>query len=403
MASSTKTIMSISEAPLSRSSAVTRTTSMTGKIFGSAVLLSGIETVTNALGQLPYLDPTWAPMALKIFIFSQVFAVLGPWFMKSPVIAQRIHAFVVLALLITWPLQVHDPSLLPVGYTPWIWWAIALSAISAGLSTSRFFSALYFAGVPIMWFFLRQLPIGGSATVLHSAQDAIYAFLVSCCVSIILVYFRGEASLTDAANQAAAEAEVHRAEIDAIEQERARVDALIHDKVLTALLMAANGTSQERVPEVRRLAADAIEALVTDEAGAQASGDTTVYALFGALLDKFKPESSGFKVTESGASDLLISAEVASALSEATIQAAANSLQHAGSNANHAIHLKGYAKGVKIVIVDDGRGFRPARVPKNRLGLRLSIIDRVEAVGGRVFIDSKPGKGATIILEWSSK
>jgi signal transduction histidine kinase len=34
------------------------------------------------------------------------------------------------------------------------------------------------------------------------------------------------------------------------------------------------------------------------------------------------------------------------------------------------------------------------------LGLRLSIIERVESVGGKVFIDTKPGGGTSIVMEW---
>jgi signal transduction histidine kinase len=84
------------------------------------------------------------------------------------------------------------------------------------------------------------------------------------------------------------------------------------------------------------------------------------------------------------------------------LQAIANSQQHAGDRASRSLVLKGHKAGIKIVIKDDGRGFRMSRVPKNRLGIRLSIIERVELAGGRVFIDSRPGDGANIILEWGA-
>jgi signal transduction histidine kinase len=57
--------------------------------------------------------------------------------------------------------------------------------------------------------------------------------------------------------------------------------------------------------------------------------------------------------------------------------------------------------GVKIVIKDNGKGFRVSRVPKNRLGLKLSIFSRIQAVGGKAFVDSKLGVGTNIVLEWS--
>jgi signal transduction histidine kinase len=43
-----------------------------------------------------------------------------------------------------------------------------------------------------------------------------------------------------------------------------------------------------------------------------------------------------------------------------------------------------------------------SRVPKNRLGIRVSIIERVELAGGHVFIDSRPAEGTNIILEWGA-
>jgi signal transduction histidine kinase len=65
--------------------------------------------------------------------------------------------------------------------------------------------------------------------------------------------------------------------------------------------------------------------------------------------------------------------------------------------------LKGTRRGIKILVIDNGRGFRVARIPKNRLGVRLSIIGRVESVGGEVHIDSKIGVGTTIVIEWGKQ
>jgi signal transduction histidine kinase len=84
------------------------------------------------------------------------------------------------------------------------------------------------------------------------------------------------------------------------------------------------------------------------------------------------------------------------------LQALANAFNHAGQGATIQVFLKGSADGLKIVVKDNGRGFRPSRVPKNRIGLRLSIVGRVQAVGGKVFIDSKIGIGTNVIIEWSA-
>jgi signal transduction histidine kinase len=54
-------------------------------------------------------------------------------------------------------------------------------------------------------------------------------------------------------------------------------------------------------------------------------------------------------------------------------------------------------------VKDNGKGFRPSRIPKNRLGLKLSIIGRMKSVDGRVFIDSKIGVGTNVVIEWGAK
>jgi len=108
-------------------------------------------------------------------------------------------------------------------------------------------------------------------------------------------------------------------------------------------------------------------------------------------------------VDSTGASARLISSEVASALADATAQALTNSLQHAPGASERLLRLKISERQIKIVIRDDGPGFRPARISKSRLGLRVSIIERVESVGGRVFIETAPGEGTTIVLEWDFK
>jgi signal transduction histidine kinase len=62
--------------------------------------------------------------------------------------------------------------------------------------------------------------------------------------------------------------------------------------------------------------------------------------------------------------------------------------------------LQGQGTGLKIVVSDNGRGFRPAKISRSRAGIQTSIIDRVKIVGGRVFINSAPGKGTDVVIEW---
>ena len=78
-----------------------------------------------------------------------------------------------------------------------------------------------------------------------------------------------------------------------------------------------------------------------------------------------------------------------------------NSMQHAGARANRAIRIKVYRQGLKIVVMDSGRGFWESKVPKDRLGIRNSIRRRANAVGAEVRIKSAPRKGTSVVLIWS--
>ena len=232
-------------------------------------------------------------------------------------------------------------------------------------------------------------------------QDGIYIVTFSAAIAVLVTLLRQSAERVDQANQESLEAAAERARVDALERERLRLDALVHDSVLTTLLLAANARDAEQ----EHLAKESADAAIARIEGAavelEAAGERiTVSSFFDALSAAVTRQDPTVEVVSSGANLTLIPAGVAVALTEATVQAMANSIQHAGRRARRLLRLKVEPKGVKIVVKDDGVGFRPGRVPKSRLGLRISIIGRVESVGGRVFIESKIGGGTTIVIEW---
>ena len=172
--------------------------------------------------------------------------------------------------------------------------------------------------------------------------------------------------------------------------------------MLTTLLVAAKAQSAEEEEAAAELATAAIQKLNLVQNDIQnPGGNISIASLFGALEESVKRGFPSVQVDSQGANDNPIPEVVAAALTGATLQAVSNSITHAGASAQRIVMLRAAKSRVKIVIKDDGRGFRPSRVIKSRLGLKLSVIDRVEAVGGRVFIDAKPGVGATIVIEWS--
>ena len=105
------------------------------------------------------------------------------------------------------------------------------------------------------------------------------------------------------------------------------------------------------------------------------------------------------KVEISGSNLDTLAPEVAQAITEATLQALDNSIQHSKAHAISLL-LASDGKGVKFVVRDDGVGFRADRVSKDRIGISTSILFRMDSVRGVAEIESAPGKGTTVTLRW---
>jgi signal transduction histidine kinase len=78
-------------------------------------------------------------------------------------------------------------------------------------------------------------------------------------------------------------------------------------------------------------------------------------------------------------------------------------MQHAGGQeVRRSVVVRGGEHGtaVRVVVTDDGRGFDADEVPAERLGLRVSIRERVAKVGGRATVVSAPGEGTTVTIVW---
>ena len=93
---------------------------------------------------------------------------------------------------------------------------------------------------------------------------------------------------------------------------------------------------------------------------------------------------------------------VADAVVSAAVQAMTNSVKHAGGpEVRRELRVEGTdAGGVRVSVCDDGRGFDPAAVASERLGLRVSIMERMRRVGGEVDLTTAPGRGTEFVLSW---
>ncbi len=194
------------------------------------------------------------------------------------------------------------------------------------------------------------------------------------------------------------ERRVIRAEADA-----RRKDALarvVHDEVLS-VLTAAMALPDRPPAELRAEAEGALLLLDRATAGGLDGTVRSSREALAELVDHLRMIDPGCDIRP--AQDVgQVPAEVVDTLGRAAAEALRNSVRHAGPDATRTVRIAVAPQRVDITVSDDGRGFDPAAVDPARLGLRTSIVAAVEGLpGGRVRLDTAPGRGTRVELSWS--
>jgi len=381
--------------------AVGRVNILLAKIFSIGGLAVGIQMLLNAWAQREILNPWFFWSGFLMVGIGQLGLIFGAFVSGHNRFWQRWYARSIEAVIMLWFLGIPAGATLPEGFYPWAWWGVGLAAVSAFAGLPPMRAILFFVVLDIFWFVARFFPAYGAVDVWLNLQDTLLTFLFAALLGSLILVTRYEASKVDDASNRKIAAAADQARAESAVREKSRLDALIHDKVLTTLLLASKA---ETIGEQHSAAGMAITAITKlNEAQRSSVGASISGPSFFAALEKIAlAQDPDLVCTKSDLDAVEIDGEVANALTEAMLQAIVNSQQHAGPSATRELHLKAHRNGLKIVIKDNGRGFRMSRVPKHRLGVRISIIERVQMVGGRAFIDSRPGAGTAIILEWGA-
>ncbi len=361
----------------------------------------GIVDTPAVLAQLPYLDPFWGPVVAIALGASFVLVGVSAFVPRVAQLAQILCALLFLVALTTWPLTVQDS--IPSTQQPWPWWFCTVGSTAAAMGFATWRATIYTALVPAIYVVLRLTPVGGDAGLVRALLDGVYTALLSGAVLVIAVVLRRAASSVDTAQSTAVRRYSLAIREHAVEVERVQVDAIVHDSVLTTLLSAARADTLEAKTLAARMARNAIDHL--EAAAADGPDDDTPVAL--ADLRTRIGEAIGalaapVRLVAAPAGSVRMPASVADALASAALQAAVNSVQHAGGpDVARWVRVEQHEDGVHVEVGDDGRGFDVATIPAERLGVRRSIIERVAAVDGRAEVHSAPGEGTRIELRWS--
>lgn len=277
---------------------------------------------------------------------------------------------VVLAML-AMVLVVPGPSL-----TSSFWWAIA-GYVLAEATVLATFTVLGARWMPSGW---------GLAAVL----------IVCGLIAILMVDARSTRRTQVVLNRAVQDeliADVRRG----FEQ---RGVALLHDSVLSTLSALAVGPRALDDAERQRVLAE-IEQLAGqgwfDAPSEQGEGSHSarLARLAASIHAAAEPE---LIVSVNGRAPLGdLSSESFDELVRATTQCVENARRHSGARGVEVV-LGAEGGGVSVLVVDEGRGFDPDRLDEQRLGIRHSLMARLESVGGSAMVWSSPGNGTSVLL-----
>ena len=198
-----------------------------------------------------------------------------------------------------------------------------------------------------------------------------------------------------------------------IMEERHRIARELHDSVTqklfslrltadaAATLLAGEEKAASHVDTVRQLAREATDELRAITVGlrpADLAGDGLATALRkqAELLDR----AHGAQVVFTGCAVPRLRADREEAVYRIAQEALHNALRH-GSPQRVRIQLSTSDHNLRLVVTDDGRGFDPddpSAQARRRLGL-ASMRERATAAGGRLRVESRPGRGTTVRLE----
>lgn len=365
-------------------------------------IVFGLQTVPDFLGQMDEAQPLWI-MVVGIAMFgSLVVNLIASIARRAVRFFHGLVSFVYLGALISWPFAVVTPGV--EGVNHWLYGLLTVATATAAIAFSTRWATFYLLLAPAIYAFVRTTAPGGDIRWQAATLDGIYALLLGTAVMIIVTMLRQAASNVDVAQATALDRYGHAVRQHATEVERVQVDAIVHDSVLTTLLSAARAYTPEAKALAATMAGNAIGHLRDAARVSPDDGSTVkVAAVAKRIADAAQTMSSAIQVRFKEVGALSMPAPAAEAIYSAAVQAMVNSLQHAGPGNSVARWVRIHPTstgGMDVEVGDDGAGFDFGSIATERLGVRVSIIERVANAGGLAEIESSPGGGTMVSIHW---
>lgn len=258
---------------------------------------------------------------------------------------------------------------------PWAWPAAGL--IAAGVVFGRRWAVVAAVALSMASFVGEGLNDGGTGFagwgVTASSKAGLYV-LTALIAGYIATRLRS------------AEDEISRA------RAREEIAVRLHDGVLQTLAVIQRRSSDTDLADLARDQ----ERDLRDYLAGVSTGQPGLNASLRAAATRYERHHGG-RVEVIIADDLDDpSPPVIEAIAGAVGEALANAGKHAGAD-QVVVYAEPDGDGVFVSVKDDGTGFDPETVER-RIGLKESIIGRIETLGGRAEISSRPGRGTEVRL-----
>ncbi|MDN4472272.1 ATP-binding protein [Demequina zhanjiangensis] len=353
----------------------------------------------NALSQLEHLRPVYGIATIVVGLLAPIsLAVLATW---APITVMRRLAgaiVIVFALLhLTFPLGLVD-GLGSLDAAPWLQGINALHAVIATVVWQNRLVWLYgFAQAPVVMF--TQMAARPESDML-AFQDAIGGMLYSLILMGTSLAVVRAATAVDEAARDAREQAAAQASATTREREQTRINAIVHDDIMSVLYAAGTPAPPPGVEERASEALGEIDALAADDAGARSYMPEELVAMLRATALE---ECHDVELHASWSGDEPIGSDVAVSISEALAESLRNSLRHAGpvDEVRRTVDVEASPEVVTVVCEDDGAGFERSSISERRLGIRVSIIERMRGLdGGTAEVSSGVGSGTVVTLIW---
>lgn len=398
-------------------------------LFG---LVFTVQSIPAMLGAAKGVSPVWAVVTPTWWFIVIAAAAICSIIRRGVRVSAGVVAVSFVLIMVLWPLGVPDPAAAD-GVQPWIFYVLSLTIAAAAIAFPPFVAGGYALAVAAIYVALRLSPAGGAAMPIPVASETAYGVLIGMFVVVVIGTLRAASSKVDSAQAQAIASYTVAARQHAVELERTRIDGIVHDRVLASLLAAARATGEEQ-----RAVAVAMASLALDELRELGASDGASESRTGAgqaglpeatagspaahvdsaearvpgpeLLERLRRIADAAPGVDLVARDVPpdLPTRVAEALCAATAQAVENSVLHAESPGapvsdrpvRREVVVVRADGGVAVVVADTGRGFSLEDVPADRLGLRVSVLERMRSVGGEADVMSSRGDGTRIRLAW---